>query len=576
MATSMSAPQPLAFHTENTTAEPSSSNSRTISQFQHNSPYAIGIPTTTFTTTPPFSSHPTTITIRPRTKNTITLPTGCLHSTGPSSHTTSSLKPKVGNSPNIERIFTPDWPLTNVSFDDYDYANRPSENHTFTLPPNTTLSHSSATSPNIRQPPLKQQNNCAAAAIQTWKSTPSGAWPPILKNQAAAELSTSSTKPSFSAILHHPNQTSRSQCLSWRTTTSQNTANSGSAPPFSNTNIWPFGNLPNFLNRFHTLQPPTSTTISKPLFPPYYAPATSGASAKTSTSHMVWSTSKRKNSGRKAAPLSLTSTHSVATSYASPAVFLTSSSNTSTHSIQASFPSRNSGAISCYLTQTPADISLYATNDDLVGFFNSVPQHRLIDAVHSMIHHWQTQQCTHTLTVDVQATGNPFHHSHIGRHHQKHPTQRTIQTSDITTIVAYALDTCIFRACNNTYKQNRGAGIGSQLSPALCNVAITLIEHSWHQIHNNLLQHTDLHFTYYRYVDNRFIVHNEHFLHHPAIQTLIHHNFFGDPVELEPVDDFHLLGFNIDLQQRTITYIQPLQPWKIRDATSAGSHRLAL
>ena len=112
---------------------------------------------------------------------------------------------------------------------------------------------------------------------------------------------------------------------------------------------------------------------------------------------------------------------------------------------------------------------------------------------------------------------------------------------------------------------NPGAGIGSQLSPALCNVAITLIEHSWQQLHNNLLQHTA-----------RFIVHNEHFLSHPAIQTLIHNNFFGDPVELETVDDFHLLGFNIDLQQRTITYIQPTQPWKIRDHTSAGSQRLAL
>ena len=123
---------------------------------------------------------------------------------------------------------------------------------------------------------------------------------------------------------------------------------------------------------------------------------------------------------------------------------------------------------------------------------------------------------------------------------------------------------------------NPRAGIGSQLSPALCNVAITLIEHSWHQLHNNLLQHTALHFTYYRYVDNRFIVHNEQFLSHPAIQTLIHHNFFGDPVELEPADDFHLLGFNIDLPQRTITYIQPTQPWKIRDHTSAGSQRLAL
>ena len=42
------------------------------------------------------------------------------------------------------------------------------------------------------------------------------------------------------------------------------------------------------------------------------------------------------------------------------------------------------------------------------------------------------------------------------------------------------------------------------------------------------------------------------------------------------MDDFHLLGFNIDLQQRTITYMQPTQPWKIRDHTSAGSQRLAL
>lgn len=42
-------------------------------------------------------------------------------------------------------------------------------------------------------------------------------------------------------------------------------------------------------------------------------------------------------------------------------------------------------------------------------------------------------------------------------------------------------------------------------------------------------------------------------------QTLIHDDFFGDPVELETVEDFHLLGFNIDLTTRTITYIQPTQ-----------------
>ena len=110
-----------------------------------------------------------------------------------------------------------------------------------------------------------------------------------------------------------------------------------------------------------------------------------------------------------------------------------------------------------YLTQTPTDVNLHATNDDLVGFFNSVPQHRLIDAVHSLIQQWQSQQATHTLTVDTKATGNPFHRSHVGRRYIKHPTQRTIHTSDITTIVAIALNTCIFRA----YKQIRGAGPNS-------------------------------------------------------------------------------------------------------------------
>ena len=54
--------------------------------------------------------------------------------------------------------------------------------------------------------------------------------------------------------------------------------------------------------------------------------------------------------------------------------------------------------------------------------------------------------------------------------------------------------------------------------------------------------------------------HNEHFLHHPAIQTLIHSGFFGDPVGLEPVEDLHLLGFNIDLSSRSITYMHPAFP----------------
>ena len=124
------------------------------------------------------------------------------------------------------------------------------------------------------------------------------------------------------------------------------------------------------------------------------------------------------------------------------------------------------------------------------------------------------------------------------------------------------------------FLQVRGAGIGSQLSPALCNDAITLIEHSWHQLHHSLTDRTEIHFVYYRYVDNRFIAFNRTFLTHMAIQTLVHPDFYGNPVELEPVDDMHLLGFDVD--RCTITYISPNVSWKLRDQASAGSTHLRL
>ena len=71
-----------------------------------------------------------------------------------------------------------------------------------------------------------------------------------------------------------------------------------------------------------------------------------------------------------------------------------------------------------------------------------------------------------------------------------------------------------------------------------------------------------------------FITFNDTFLNHIGIQTLIHSDFFGNPIELEPVKDMHLLGFNVNLELPTF---HP-RPWKIRDHTpdSAGSERLRL
>ena len=194
----------------------------------------------------------------------------------------------------------------------------------------------------------------------------------------------------------------------------------------------------------------------------------------------------------------------------------------------------------------------------------------------SLCTRWRIQHTTTTLSIDVQSTGNPNQHSHIGRHYIHHPQQRTIDTQHIPLIVQHALQSCIFQACNSYYKQIQGAGIGSQLSPALCNVAITLIEHTWHTTYHEFLQQPSLHLFNTRNVDNRYILINEQFRQTLPITTLAHPDFYEHPVEIEPVDDDHLLGFHIDPLNRTVTFQLPTHPWQIRDPQSAGSHRLRL
>ena len=200
----------------------------------------------------------------------------------------------------------------------------------------------------------------------------------------------------------------------------------------------------------------------------------------------------------------------------------------------------------------------------------------MVDAVISLCTRWRIQHTTTTLSIDVQSTGNPIQHSHIGRHYIHHPQQRAIDAQHIPLIVQHALQSCIFQACNSYYKQIQGAGIGSQLSPALCNVAITLIEHTWHTTYHEFLQQPSLHLFNTRYVDNRYILLNEQFRQTLPITTLAPPDFYEHPVEIEPVDDDHLLGFHIDPLNRTVTFQLPTHPWQIRDPQSAGSHRLRL
>ena len=135
--------------------------------------------------------------------------------------------------------------------------------------------------------------------------------------------------------------------------------------------------------------------------------------------------------------------------------------------------------------------------------------------------------------------------------------------------------THFFTALGVVWRQIRGAGIGSQISPTLSNLAVTLIERSWSSTYQEVLTQPYFDHLAIRYVDNRFVIVQKHHLQAPVFKVFTDLDFYGSPVELELVADNLLLGFYVDVSERTVIYKLPdiRQIW---DNVSAGTLRLRL
>ena len=225
--------------------------------------------------------------------------------------------------------------------------------------------------------------------------------------------------------------------------------------------------------------------------------------------------------------------------------------------------------------RTDDDIQFAAINDDLVGFFNSVPQSRLLDAIQQLTTEWVNQHGETQVSVNMALKGPVVHTSFVGQCKKTSSNIKTVRVQDILTIVQASLSTHVFKAVNQIWVQHRGAGIGSHISPSLSNLAVTLIERSWRNAYLTFVQSSQLQLLFTRYVDNRFILFDHRFRSALPMRVLSDCFFYQAPVELETVQDGTLLGFTIDVVQRTVRYqVPPL--WKIRDLHSAGSMRLRL
>ena len=183
--------------------------------------------------------------------------------------------------------------------------------------------------------------------------------------------------------------------------------------------------------------------------------------------------------------------------------------------------------IHAFFKETSTEFTFDNINDDLVGFFNSVPQDRPLDAINSLITQWQDQHDQVTLSVDMSQRGNPLQLSYVGKIHKAPRKTRVIQPSDILTIVQSSLQSHIFQAVHVIWHQIRGAGIGSHISPTLSNLAVTMIERTWFQTYEQILTAPSFPFLAIRYVDNRYIIFPEERIEDPSIQTLAQDDFFN-------------------------------------------------
>ena len=185
------------------------------------------------------------------------------------------------------------------------------------------------------------------------------------------------------------------------------------------------------------------------------------------------------------------------------------------------------------------DITLTFVNHDLVGFFNSVPQERLLDAVNQLVDAWTVEHLLHfpdlqsvNITVDISAQGDPTQSTFSGSYRKSAYNLKKIYVQDILTVVRSSLSSHIFSALGCFWKQIRGAGIGSQISPSFSNLAVTIVERTWQQIDLETLDQPRFAFFGIRYVNNRFVIATEEAKLHPGFLMLCDLDFYGHPVEL--------------------------------------------
>ena len=220
----------------------------------------------------------------------------------------------------------------------------------------------------------------------------------------------------------------------------------------------------------------------------------------------------------------------------------------------------------------PDHIELDLQQQDLSGFFNSVPHSRMIEAVTYAVNHYIAHK---GVTPDSKlstslATEDRTQRIFRGRFRRAGQKYLAIQLDHIPKIIEFLLKHSYFTVGNLVFRQIQGASMGSHFAPALCGLVAAFQEYCFHKMFNGMrTQHRLLHNS--RYVDNRVLLHFTGWREHYPWNLFTKLDFYEAPILLEEVDDTEILGCTISTIQRTITVRQPKDLVSLRSGLSEDS-----
>ena len=230
------------------------------------------------------------------------------------------------------------------------------------------------------------------------------------------------------------------------------------------------------------------------------------------------------------------------------------------------------------MKRTPVDQEVIGRQQDLIGFFNTVPHTRIVQDVEYLIHRYCAVQ---RVTMDCLLQVHQNHRERLqrifqGKYRAKTRQYRQVCIRDLVPLTRFMLahsffdsvDKCIVNIWGLRWGRNGLRWFVPWLLPLgnTCSIRHFLAPFDSEILFNLFVWWPAMLTidTWYTYQEPR---NTRAFLFGTDLQ------FYSNPILLEEVGSDSLLGFCVDWQHRTITFQQPATLSKLRGARSAGAKR---